>query len=58
MESAARINSREVARREIAGGAGVILDLSLDHTRELKAIQWKSVANEVIVGMMAITLVR
>ena len=56
MEKAAKISKTEVSQREIVGGAGVILDLPLDNTKELKSIQWKSVANEVIVGMMAVTL--
>ena len=56
MDTAAKISKTEVSQREIVGGAGVILDLPLDNTKELKSIQWKSVANEVIVGMMAVTL--
>lgn len=58
MASAMGIPEKEVSRREIKGGAGVILGVPLDKTKELKSIQWKSVANEVIVGMMGITLVQ
>ncbi len=56
MEEAMNIRATEVYNREIDGGAGIILGIPLDKNKELKSIQWKSVANEVIVGMMAITL--
>jgi len=52
------IQAGEVSRREIKGGAGVILGVPLDPDKELKSIQWKAVANEVIVGVMAITLIQ
>ncbi|MDR2145312.1 MAG: DUF4450 domain-containing protein [Tannerella sp.] len=58
MEKAMNIEPTEVYGREIDGGAGIILDIPLDENRELKLIQWKAVANEVIVGMMAVTLVK
>lgn len=58
MEKAMGIQPGEVSRREIKGGAGVILSVPLDENKELKSISWKSVANEVIIGMMGITLVK
>jgi hypothetical protein len=50
------IPSDEVSRRDIDGGAGLILEMPLQPDKELQSIQWKAVANEVIVGMMAVTL--
>lgn len=44
--------------REIDGGAAVILDLPLDNTKTLQRLEWKTVAYEVIIGMMGATLVR
>lgn len=58
MESAMKINPSEAYWREIDGGAGVILGIPLDKTKELKSIQWKPVANEVLVGVMAVTLLK
>ncbi|WP_228852945.1 DUF4450 domain-containing protein [Aegicerativicinus sediminis] len=42
----------------IDGGAGTILDLPLDSNKTLKKLELRSIANEVIIGLMAITLVR
>jgi len=58
MANATGIKPGEVSRREIKGGAGVILAIPLDKNKELASIKWESIANEVIVGMMAITLER
>jgi len=58
MATATGIKPGEVSRREIKGGAGVILAIPLDKNKELASIKWESIANEVIVGMMAITLER
>lgn len=52
------IDRYEVYERDIDGGAGVFLDIPLDETKELKSIEVKSIANEVVIGLMAITLVR
>ena len=46
------------ATRGIDGGAGTILDLSLDPARELKNLQLKAIANDVVIGLMGVTLVR
>ena len=58
MERDMKIIPTEVYGREIEGGAGIILGIILDKNKELKSIKWKSIANEVIVGMMAVTLVK
>ncbi|MDP4272485.1 MAG: glycogen debranching protein, partial [Bacteroidota bacterium] len=38
--------------REIDGGAALILDLPLDNSKTLQRLEWKTVAYEVIIGMM------
>jgi len=48
----------EVYGRSIDGGAGVILDIPLDKTKELESLQVKTIANEVIIGLMSVTLTR
>lgn len=58
METAMKINPQEVYGREINGGAGIILGIPLDNKKELQAIRWKAVANEVIIGVMAVTLLK
>ena len=52
------MNIRGVYGREINGGAGIILDMPLDKNKELKSVELKTIANEVIVGLMGITLLR
>ncbi len=52
------IPSDEVYGRSIDGGAGVILDLPLDPLKELESLRVKTIANEVIIGLMSVTLVR
>jgi hypothetical protein len=42
----------------IPGGAATILDLPLDRNKDLKSLTLRTHANEVIVGMMAISLAR
>jgi hypothetical protein len=42
----------------IEGGAATVLDLPLDPSKTLKAIKLKTIANEVIIGLMSATLVR
>ncbi len=44
--------------REVSGGAATVLDLPLDASKELKAVTVRALANEVVVGVMGITLVR
>ena len=52
------IPTDEVYGRSIEGGAGVILDLPLDPLKELESLRVKTIANEVIIGLMSVTLVR
>lgn len=52
------INPAEVYGRSIDGGAAIILDLPLNKNKELESIKIKSTANEVVIGIMSITLVR
>ncbi|UOE51123.1 DUF4450 domain-containing protein [Mucilaginibacter sp. SMC90] len=42
----------------VDGGAGTVLDLPLDNTKQLKSLQLKTVANDVVIGLMGITLLR
>lgn len=58
MEKNLKIKSTEVYGRRIDGGAGIILDLPLNPQKELKSIEVKAVANEVVIGLMAVTLLR
>lgn len=58
MGKALNIDPNEVYGRSIDGGAGIILDLPLDARKTLRSIQIETIANEVIVGVMSITLVR
>ncbi|MXN92529.1 DUF4450 domain-containing protein [Flavobacterium sp. Sd200] len=44
--------------KEIEGGAATVLDLPLDKTKPLKSIILKTIANDVVIGLMAITLQR
>ena len=45
-------------RYAIEKGAGVILKMPLNPKRKLKAIRIKTLSNDIVVGMMAITLQR
>ena len=58
MEKDMNIKPTEVYGRSIDGGAGIILDLPLDSKKELDRLEVKSVANEVVIGLMSITLMR
>jgi hypothetical protein len=42
----------------IDGGAATVLDMRLDDKKQLKDIVLKTVANDVVIGLMAVTLVR
>lgn len=52
------IKPSEVYGRHIDGGAGIILGLPLNREKELKSVKLKTIANEVIVGLMGVTLCR
>lgn len=58
MEKDMGVKASEVYGRSIDGGAGIILDLPLDKNKELKSLELKTIANEVVIGLMAATLVR
>lgn len=42
----------------IDGGAATVLDLLLDNKKKLKNLVLKTIANDVVIGLMAVTLVR
>ena len=43
---------------KIPGGAATVLDLPLDPARELKSLTVRALANEVVIGLMSVTLAR
>jgi hypothetical protein len=46
------------ANRGIDGGAGTILDLPLNPDKELRSLELRTIANDVVIGLMSVTLVR
>lgn len=44
--------------RQIDGGAGLLLDMPLDPTRELERLELETLSNDVVIGLMAVTLQR
>jgi hypothetical protein len=50
--------SMEFNGKIIDGGAATVLDLPLDPSRTLKSVTLKTLANDVIIGLMAVTLTR
>jgi hypothetical protein len=44
--------------RNIHGGAGVLLDMPLNKDKKLRKLELETVANEVIIGLMSLTLQR
>lgn len=52
------VDPDEVYGRSIDGGAAIVLDIPLDGAKELDKIEVKSIANDVVIGLMAVTLVR
>ena len=44
--------------RTVPGGAATVLDLPLDGTKELKLLTVRALANEVVIGLMSVTLQR
>ncbi len=42
----------------VDGGAGTILDLPLDKNKTLKSLTLKTIANDVVIGLMSVTLIR
>jgi len=49
---------RGVYTRQIDGGAAIVLDMPLDSQKELDRLELRTTANEVIIGLSAITLIR
>lgn len=50
------LNIKGVYGRSIDGGAGILVDIPLDATKELKSLELETMANEVVIGIMGITL--
>ncbi|HTZ22179.1 MAG TPA: hypothetical protein VMC06_14950, partial [Opitutaceae bacterium] len=44
--------------RTVPGGAATVLDLPLDPTKELQSLTVRTLANEVVIGLMGLTLAR
>jgi len=44
--------------RAIDGGAGILIDIPLNSKKELKSLELTTLANEVVIGLMSITLSR
>jgi hypothetical protein len=44
--------------RVVPGGAATVLDLPLDASKELKSLTVRAMANEVVIGLMSVTLQR
>jgi hypothetical protein len=42
----------------IDGGAATILDMPLDHNKDLQSVSLHTIANDVVVGLMSLTLMR
>jgi len=43
---------------KIEGGAATVLDLPLNPSKELKQLSLETYANDVVIGLMAVTLIR
>jgi hypothetical protein len=52
------VTIRGFTSRGIDGGAGTVLDLRLDETTELQSLTVKAIANDVVIGLMSVTLLR
>jgi len=44
--------------KKVPGGAATVLDLALDPAKDLKSLTVHTLANEVVIGLMAVTLER
>ena len=56
-----RLMTRDQAKgkgRTIEGGAATVLDLPLDPSKELKSLTVRAIANEVVIGLISVTLER
>ena len=52
------LNLRGINNRTIPGGAGILLDMPLSKQKQLQSIQIETTANDLIIGLMALTLQR
>jgi hypothetical protein len=52
------MNSFKGRGGKISGGAATVLDLPLDPAKELKSLTVRALANEVVIGLMSVTLQR
>ena len=46
------------SNRAVDGGIGTVLDLPLDNDKQLKNLELRTLANDVVVGLMGVTLMR
>jgi hypothetical protein len=52
------MNSFKGCGGKISGGAATALDLPLDPAKQLKSLTVRALANEVVIGLMSVTLQR
>ena len=52
------INIRGFSNFGIDGGAATVLDMPLDDKKQLKNLVLKAIANDVVIGLMSLTLIR
>ena len=52
-ESKAKYNGKK-----IDGGAATVLDMLIDPSKELKSLTLKTIANDVVIGLMGVSLLR
>jgi hypothetical protein len=52
------ISIKGFSNRAIDGGAATVLGLSLDRNKQLKSLTLHTMANDVVIGLMAVTLIR
>jgi hypothetical protein len=52
------ITIKGFSNRGIDGGAATVLDMPLNPSKELKSLRLKTIANDVVIGLMSITLAR
>lgn len=52
------VNIKGYSNYGIDGGAGTILELPLDKNKTLKDLTLKTIANDVVIGLMSLTLIR
>lgn len=51
------ITIKGFSNRGIDGGAATVLDLPLNPSKQLKSLRLKTIANDVVIGLMSVTLV-